>query len=149
MNNSIVVNIDKARMKKTAEEYLDASQILFINEKIAPAMSLAAFSAEIYLKYVIYVENNVIETGHNLVKLYKKIDKSTQGKLDKLLIKTNHKYKNIVIEWNMIKFIEILDKYKNEFTIYRYAYEVDNRGIIDFGLLFSVIETLRVYCELQ
>lgn len=108
-----------------------------------PAVTLAAFSCELALKYRIKNDCGKIERGHNLEKLFETLNYESRCDVVDRTIKL-YNYKASILESSdlltSVRFDSLLSNIKNAFVDWRYYFEGNAQGDIDFleALMFCL-----------
>lgn len=92
---------------------LPNGQIEFL---VFPAIVCLVFSIELKLKFLIYIQKNILVRNHKLDNLYKNLDSETQSNL-----------KTKMENWGYNDFDSILHVESNSFATWRYIYECDSK----------------------
>lgn len=137
---------------RKANEYQEAAALLDKHEMGCVAAINAALAIEIYLKSflstevksswedgTIYQRASECEHGHDLIKLYEKIQKPYQT----LLI---NEFANLYPD---TEFPDLLEKYKDVFFRARYRFEPNSRGNLDNGIVYLANEFKEVVLKVK
>ena len=133
---------------RTADGYLLAAKALYTTQKngvaflkyyISPFTVNAAFSCEVYLKYLYYKQNGTAIKGqHNLFVLYGMICEETQSQL-----------KSEYERWTSILSLEeCLQLHSKAFVNWRYIYE-DDGSSVEPQSLYNLAVSLHNICHLK
>ncbi|OEY71725.1 hypothetical protein [Salegentibacter salarius] len=108
-----------------------------------------AFAAELFLKYLIE-ENSEKGWGHNLKKLFNKLDENDRNTIYMSLI-FSYSQKGRVDELKNGKMTELLENHSNLFEDFRYLYENPGRAFksdkVDFGFLMDFVVITKGLCD--
>ena len=109
-----------------------------------PAIVNAAFSCEVFLKLLLYLEQIDCKKIHNLKELFEKLPPEIMETVKHQTIQKCGHWKDI---WGQ----EVLSQVSDAFVKWRYIYENDQRKSAavrcDIGYLLAFKDALRVACE--
>ncbi len=112
---------------------LPDGQIEFL---VFPAIVCLVFSIELKLKFLIYVQKNILVEEHELDELYKNLDSETQTKLKTKMENLGHN-----------DFDSILQVESKSFVTWRYIYESDSKLNIHLCFLKDFCLELDNICK--
>lgn len=106
---------------------------MILNENRNAFLTNVSFACELYLKYLLLIQNVDCRKEHNLYKLFKKLPEKIQDDL-----KQNHPCSNTSTD----KFNQELDDIGQAYMIFRYIYERGNMAY-NFQFLMELLFSLH------